>query len=605
MAGRIPQQFIDELMSRVDIVDVIDSRVPLRKTGRDYTARCPFHEEKSPSFTVSATKQFYHCFGCGAHGTALGFLMAYEHMDFGEAVRDLAAKAGMEMPHSATQGGDASSHDPLYAILEKAALFFRQQLRHHPQAVAYLKQRGLSGATAAEFAIGFAPPGWDNLLRELGKDPKDHALLLEAGLIVKKDKEGYYDRFRNRIMFPIRDRRGRVIAFGGRVLDKDGTPKYLNSPETPVFHKGRELYGLHEAQKALRRLDRLVVVEGYMDVVALAQHDIRYAVATLGTATSNEHVERLFRVTSNVIFCFDGDRAGREAARRALENTLPAMREGREVHFLFLPENEDPDSLIRRENKQDFEQRIAQSVSFSTFFYEVLIKQADISSMEGRARLVELAKPWLSKLPTGVLKHMMMTKLAELSQLDAEVVARTLGAAYPKTAPARRPVQAKSRLSFAQRPSLSPVRLGIGLLLHAPRLAALAGSPKRWETLDIPGIGLLIAILELLQARPNLHSGALIERWRDTPEGGHLAELAKWEPPLPEEGIEAEFSGVVRWLDGRLAERRREELHAKWQGEGLTPAEKLEFVELQRRCAGGSPITPIPIEEFAADTNVG
>jgi DNA primase len=590
MVGRIPQQFIDDLMSRVDIVDLIDSRVPLRKTGRDYSARCPFHDEKSPSFTVSPTKQFYHCFGCGAHGTALGFLMAYEHLEFGDAVRELAAKAGMEIPQSVSDASGTAYHDSLYQILDKAANFFRQRLRDHSQAVDYLKQRGLSGAIAAEFAIGFAPPGWDNLLNELGKTPKDQALLFEAGLIVKKDIDGYYDRFRNRIMFPIRDRRGRVIAFGGRILDKEDNPKYLNSPETPIFHKGRELYGLHEAQKALRRLDKLVVVEGYMDVVALAQHGIRYAVATLGTATSGEHVERLFRLTSDVVFCFDGDRAGRDAARRALENVLPAMKEGREVRFLFLPEGEDPDTLVRKEGQDRFEERIARSIPFSIFFYEVLTRQADISGMEGRARLVELAKPGLSKLPDGVLKHMMMIKLAELSKVDTDVLVQTLGMARQQTSSSRT-IQAKTRKSHAQRPAMSPLRSGISLLLHTSSLAALAGQPRRWERLDIPGINLLIDMLELLQVQPHLHSGALLEHWRDSPEGEHLAELAKWDPLLPTEGLEAEFHGVVQWLDMRLAEQRREELHAKWQRDGLSQEEKTEFVELQRRCAGGPTAT--------------
>jgi DNA primase len=589
MAGRIPQHFIDELMSRVDIVDVIDSRVPLRKAGRDYVARCPFHEEKSPSFTVSPGKQFYHCFGCGAHGTVLGFLMSYEHMEFVEAVRELAAKAGMEVPQSASHGPDAASHQPLYDILEKAADLFRRQLRNHPQGVTYLKHRGLSGATAAEFGIGFAPPGWDNLIRELGKTPNDQALLLEAGLIIKKDREGFYDRFRNRIMFPIRDRRGRVIAFGGRVLDKEDSPKYLNSPETPVFHKGKELYGLYEAQKALRHLDKLIVVEGYMDVVALAQHDIRYAVATLGTATSSDHIERLFRLTPEVAFCFDGDRAGRDAARRALENLLPAMREGRDARFLFLPEGEDPDSLIRKEDKHHFEARIAQSVSFSTYFYEVLTKQADISSIEGRARLVELARPWLSKLPAGVFKHMMMIRLAELSQLSADVVARSLGMQDRQAGPGKAASTGPQRGKTQQRrPSKSPVRLGIELLLHMPRLATAAGQAKRWETLDIPGLSLFSGMLELLQDHPHLHSGAILEHWRGTPEGQHLAEMAKWEPILPETSLELEFRGVVQWLDTELAKRRRDELNAKWQREGLTPSERVEFLELQRRCTAST-----------------
>jgi DNA primase len=584
MAGRIPQQFIDELVNRVDIVDVIDARVPLRKAGRDYVARCPFHEEKSPSFTVSPAKQFYHCFGCGAHGTVLSFLMNYEHMEFLEAVRELAAKAGMELPQSASHGGnDGPSHQPLYAILEQAAEFFRQQLRAHPQAIAYLKQRGLTGATAAEFAIGFAPPGWDNLLQALGKTPGEQARLLEAGLVIKKDRNGYYDRFRNRIMFPIRDRRGRVIAFGGRVLDQNDTPKYLNSPETPVFHKGKELYGLFEAQKALRHLDRVLVVEGYMDVVALAQHDVRYAVATLGTATTTDHIERLFRLTPEIIFCFDGDRAGRDAARRALETLLPAMREGRNARFLFLPEGEDPDSLIRKTDKHHFEEEIAQSVSFSTFFYENLTRQADISSIEGRARLVELARPGLSKLSAGVLKHMMMIRLAELSQLGTDVVARSLGMPSPRTGSGKAAQTGAQRPGTApRRPNKTPVRAGIELLLNTPRLAAAAGQAKRWENLDIPGLTLFIGLLELLQAHPHLHSGAILERWRGAPEGHYLAEMAKWEPLLPEESLELEFRGVVQWLDTELAKQRHDQLNAKWQREGLTPSEREEFLELQR-----------------------
>jgi len=585
MAGPIPQQFIDDLLSRVDIVDVIDARVQLRKAGRDFAARCPFHEEKSPSFTVSPSKQFYHCFGCGAHGNALSFLMNYEHMEFVEAVRELAAKVGMEVPQATSPGAASASHQPLYPILEKAADFFRRQLRRHPQAIDYLKQRGLSGTIAADFAIGFAPPGWDNLLRELGASPGEQALLAEAGLIVKKDGGGYYDRFRNRIMFPIRDRRGRVIAFGGRVVDSQDNPKYLNSPETPVFHKGRELYGLFEAQKALRHIDKLIVVEGYMDVVVLAEHGIRYAVATLGTATSGDHIEQLFRRTQDVTFCFDGDRAGREAAQRALENLLPTMREGRDARFLFLPEGEDPDSLIRREGKQQFEERIAQSVSFSTFFYEVLTRQADISSIEGRARLVELAKPWLSKLPTGVLKHMMMIRLAELAQLSPEMVAHTLGMPGPQAALGKSVQTRPHRSAAHQRPTKTPVRSGIELLLHSPQLAAAAGEVKRWAALDIPGLALFIELLELLQTHPHLHSGAILERWRGTPQGQHLAELAKWQPILPEAGLEQEFHGIVKWLDTEVAKLRRDELTAKWQREGLTPPEKAELLELQRRCS--------------------
>ena len=580
MAGRIPQQFIDDLMSRIDIVELIDARVPLRKAGQNYSARCPFHDEKSPSFTVSPAKQFYHCFGCGAHGTAIGFLMAYEHLNFIEAVQELAEKAGLTVPHSGAQESHAPPTTALYELLERAAHFFRQQLRQQPQAVEYLKQRGLSGAIAAEFGIGYAPPGWNNLLQQLD-DGANQVRLLEAGLIVPKDQGGYYDRFRNRIIFPIRDRRGRTIGFGGRVLDKDGTPKYLNSPETPVFHKGQELYGLFEAQQALRHLKRIVVVEGYMDVVALAQHDLRYAVATLGTATTPEHVERLFRAAPDVVFCFDGDRAGREAASRALEHALPALREGRQARIMFLPEGEDPDSLIRREGKPQFEQRIAQSVPLSTFFYEGLIRRTDINSMEGRARLVELAKPMLSKLDPGVLRHMMVARLAELARIEPAALARILVGKDARPSDSRPAPLSAPRT----RDSLSPVRLGIQLLLHAPTLASQISNPGRWRDLDVSAIGLWITVLELLHTHPPQTGAALMERWRGTEEGQLLSELARAELAIPDTGFEAELNGIVQWLDTQLRERRWKALYTKSQNEGLSGEEKREFVALQQRGA--------------------
>ena len=573
MAGRIPQHFIDDLISRIDIVEVIDARVPLRKTGRDYTARCPFHEEKSPSFTVSPTKQFYHCFGCQAHGTAISFLMEYEHLDFVEAIHELAAKAGLEVPSEGPETTPAAPNTPLYELLEQAARLYRDQLRQHPAAVDYLKQRGLTGAIAAEFAIGYAPPGWDTAQQTLGKSAERQQQLLTAGLLIKKDQGGYYDRFRNRIMFPIRDRRGRVIGFGGRVLDKDGTPKYLNSPETPVFHKGKELYGLYEAQQALRRLERLLVVEGYMDVVALAQNGIRYAVATLGTATSTEHVERLFRAAPEVIFCFDGDRAGREAAWRAVEHTLPALREGRQARVMFLPEGDDPDSLVRREGREQFERRTAQSIPISTFFYEGLLKQTDISSMEGRARLVELARPMLSKLSAGVLRHMMIAKLAELAHIDGNSLTRMLAG---KPGPA--PTHTATARPAAARGGLSPLRLGISLLLHKPAMANQAGDPQRWKTLSTRGIGLWISILEFLQTQPHSTGSAILEHWRGTKQEQLLTELAMGDPAIPAEGYEAEFTGIVRWLDSQLREQRWAYLYDKCQREALSGEEKREFL---------------------------
>ena len=430
MAGRIPQQFIDDLMQRVDIVEVIDSRVPLKKAGREYTACCPFHNEKTPSFTVSPNKQFFHCFGCGAHGTALGFLMDYEHLEFVEAVEELARGVGLEVPREAGHADDdqRSQNALLYDLHMEAAHHFQKMLRDHPRAqsaIDYLKNRGLSGEIARDFGLGYAPPGWDNLLTALGRDSERRRALATGGLAIQKDNGDLYDRFRHRIMFPIHDRRGRIIGFGGRVLGDD-TPKYLNSPETPIFHKGRELYGLFEARKQVRQLDRLLVVEGYMDVVALAQFGVRNAVATLGTATTGEHLEQLFRVVPEVVFCFDGDRAGLAAAWRALENALPVLREGREARFLFLPEGDDPDSFIRREGADTFGERAANAIPFSDFLFEHLAGSVDMESIDGRARLVEQAKPLLTRLQPGVFRRMMVHQLERLAALPS-----VAGAAAP------------------------------------------------------------------------------------------------------------------------------------------------------------------------------
>ena len=364
MAGRIPSQFIDDLIARTDIVDLIGSRVQLRKAGKDFQARCPFHDEKTPSFTVSRDKQFYHCFGCGAHGTAIGFLMEYDRLGFREAIEELAQKAGLEVPSEAVATPTGPDSAPLYAILELAAQVYRRQLREHPdapRAVEYLKDRGLNGEIAGRYAMGYAPASWDFLLARLGTDAGARERLFQAGLITEQDGKRY-DRFRDRIMFPIRDRRGRVIGFGGRLLG-DGKPKYLNSPETPVFHKGRELYGLYEAQQARRKLERLLVVEGYLDVIALAQFGIDYAVATLGTATTPEHLQLLLRSAPELVFCFDGDRAGRDAAWKALETALPLATGNQSLRFLFLPDGEDPDTLVRNEGQAAFEQRLQRATA--------------------------------------------------------------------------------------------------------------------------------------------------------------------------------------------------------------------------------------------------
>ena len=426
MAGRIPQTFIDDVLDRADIVDVVGSRVDLRKSGKNHSACCPFHDEKTPSFTVSAEKQFYYCFGCGAGGNAIGFLMDFDHISFPEAVEQLAHRLGLEVPREASRNDDASEkRKTLLDILQKSDTYYRQQLRQHAQArtaVEYLKQRGLSGEVARDFGIGYAPPGWDNLLLTLGTDDSAVDLLKETGMLVDREKDNKrYDRFRHRIMFPIRDVRGRTIGFGGRVLD-DSKPKYLNSPETPLFHKGRELYGLFEANRKLRNITSLLVVEGYMDVVALAQHGIHNAVATLGTAATAEHLEKLFRYTSELVFCFDGDAAGRKAAHRALETTLPAMLDGRTVRFLFLPDGEDPDSLVRSIGADDFTHLIHNGQPIADFLFDALSEDLDTTTLDGKARLSKLAAPMINRIPAGVFKSLMLQKLSEQTGVDPETL---------------------------------------------------------------------------------------------------------------------------------------------------------------------------------------
>lgn len=540
MAGRIPQEFLDQLLSRVDLVEIVNSRLPLRRTGRDFMACCPFHAEKTPSFSVSPTKQFYHCFGCGAHGNAIGFLMAYERLEFLDAVEELARQVGLELPRT---GGSKDSSRLLLERVAQADRFFRQQLRAHParqRAVDYLRRRGLTGPMAALFGIGYAPPGWDLLCRALCASGVPAEDLLAAGLASRDEQGRLRDRFRDRIIFPIRDRRGRAIAFGGRALENDVTPKYLNSPETPLFHKGSQLYGLYEARTQNQALQRLVVVEGYMDVVALAQHGIGYAVATLGTATTAEQIERLFRVVNELVFCFDGDRAGRAAGWRALEAALPFLRDGRQVGFLFLPENEDPDSLVRQEGQATFEQRLEQAMPLADYLFAELRGQTDPETLAGRARLAELARPLLEKLPDGHFRDLMAERLCREAGLAASRL-------RPRLPAADVPSHADRNLRLTR----TPLRKAIALLLHRPELAQQA-MVNDLTCLDrnAPGISLLAELLETLRNHPGLSVASLLERYRDTPEGVVLEQLAAWQPEAPEEGyqFEAEFADILAYL---------------------------------------------------------
>jgi DNA primase len=575
MAGKIPAQFIDDLLNRIDIVDVINQRVPLKKAGRDYQARCPFHDEKTPSFTVSQPKQFYHCFGCGAHGSAIGFLMEYENLGFVEAVEELAQSIGLEVPRESgpDQGPDLR---PLYELMEDAARFYRHQLRSHShakEAVDYLKTRGLSGEIAATFGIGYAPAGWDNLIATLGRDSTAIKKLLECGLTQEGESKGY-DRFRNRIIFPIRDRRGRTIGFGGRSIG-DEKPKYLNSPETRLFHKGRELYGLYEARKADNKLSRLLVVEGYMDVVALTQHGILNAVATLGTATTQDHLELIFRTCSEVVFCFDGDRAGRDAAWKALLTSLPVMRDGREVKFLFLPQGEDPDTQIRKEGQAAFSQRIEEAQPLSKFLFQQLTGQVEMESIDGRARLAQLATPLLEKLPSGVFRRMMFQHLEDLVGIRDTHLDK---AGQPGSSHRHRKTE---RTAGTQRPT--PIRMAIAILLDSPHLYTVAESVQSdWQKWDAPGINILIELLEIIHSQPTLKKAALLERWRDREHFNHLNKLANYRFDLPDMNLEAELRDALLKLNRQFHKSSRP------QPGNLRPSELSDELldELKRRYPG-------------------
>lgn len=571
MTDLIPRDFINQLLNRVDIVDLIDSRITLRKkTGNNFFACCPFHNEKSPSFSVSQTKQFYYCFGCGAHGNAIDFLIQYDRLSFPEAIELLAKQAGVEVPRqaSAISPEKAAAQKSLYEILSEVAKFYQNQLRQHSdaeRAVNYLKERGVSGAIAKDFAIGFVPDSWDSLLQSFEKSKTQ---LFETGMLIKKDDGGYYDRFRDRIMFPILDRRGRVVGFGGRVIDK-GEPKYLNSPETPIFQKGHELYGLYQSLQANRTLERVIVVEGYMDVIALFQHEITYAVATLGTATTVNHLERLFRHTAEIIFCFDGDQAGKTAAWRALQVTLPVMHDGVQVRFMFLPDGEDPDTMVRKDGKEKFIERMQNSSTIANFFFQTLATQTDVTSTDGRARYVKLATDLLKQIPAGIFQQMMLQELSNRARIDIDKINLHAGTTpVPVERPAN-PMKAKSP---------SSLRLAMTLLIQQPRLVLLI--TEALPTLDITGFDLFTQIVAIARENPEIKTGALLEHWRDKSDAPILAKLAQQEHMIPESGIPQEFSGSIQQLHKLAQKQLIDGLLSKAAMTELSDSEKQYLSEL-------------------------
>jgi DNA primase len=587
MSGLIPQHFIDDLIMRADIVEVLGRRIQLKKAGREFKACCPFHDEKTPSFTVSPAKGFYHCFGCGEHGTALSFLMKYDHMDFVEAVEALAGMMGIDVPREDSQR-PARRYDELFLLMQKVEKHYQDELRNHQPAVEYLKARGIDGATAKRFGIGYAPSGWSHLLDKFGTSREAIDRLLALGLIVRKDNGKHYDRFRERIMFPIRDSRGRCIGFGGRVLGNE-EPKYLNSPETVLFHKGRELYGLYEARQAIRHIERLVIVEGYMDVVGLARHGIDFAAATLGTATTDEHLKRLFRVSDEVHFCFDGDRAGRAAAWRALETALPQIREGRQIRFVFLPEGQDPDSYVQTDGAAGFEKAMDQALALSDYLVEELASRVDMKSVDGRARLAEQAKPLVGRIPPGVYKELLIERLAEAVGLAAPKLKAIMEKDPAKPTPSLRR-EGLSGLRHQSKPSAakpSIVRRAISLLLNNPAAAAkldieqLAGVTK-------PGTELLRDLIETVQAEPNMTTAALLERWRNHEEGRHLGKLAAVELPVSEDfDAAAELEQCIAQLALAGRRERVDFLIEKERLSTLSDAERSELRKLGQGSAIG------------------
>lgn len=566
--SRIPKSFIEDLLVRTDIVEIIGNRIKLRKTGNNFTALCPFHNEKTPSFTVSPNKQFYYCFGCGAHGNAISFIMNFDRMEFVDAIETLASYIGLDVPREISKTSTFITE--FHQILAKSNHYYQQQLRSANNAIAYLKTRGLSGEICKRFNIGYAPPGWNNLLAKLGKTNTSQSQLVTAGMLIKKEDNHLYDRFRNRIMFPIHDQRGNVIGFGGRSIG-DEFPKYLNSPETPIFNKSQELYGLYEAKQTNNNLSHIIIVEGYMDVISLAQHGITYAVATLGTATTTKHIQKLLRYTSKIIFCFDGDIAGKKAAWRALKNTLPLMRDGIQASFLFLPENEDPDSQIRKESKSNFLKRIHNAIPLSEFFFTQLIEEEtiNINTVDGRAHIAQKANQLLDTIPNGIFYQLMLKKLAKKIHLDTSEI-RNFNK-MNKTSPTYKHNITKS-------PSL--VLSAIKLLLHYPQLAKYGKNLNQIADINLPYIQLLAEILTLLIQHPDFTTANILEHWRNKKEAQLLAELTASEIPIAAQNLQNEFTDTIKRLHEYHTEEIIQKLLQETNNGNINPNDKYKLQKL-------------------------
>ena len=611
MPGRIPQNFIDDLIARADIVELIGSRVPLKKAGREFKACCPFHNEKSASFWVSPDKQFYHCFGCGAHGTALGFLMNYDRLSFPEAIEDLAGRLGVEIPREARPDPRFAGEAQLQDLTARVATFYAENLQRSPRALEYVGKRGLEPETLTRFSIGYAPDAWNEVLKRFSAGDPARKALHDAGLIIEReggalrDGERHYDRFRDRLMFPIRDARGRVIGFGGRIIDA-GEPKYLNSPETQLFHKGRELYGLYEVRQSRIDLKRLLVVEGYMDVVRLHQAGVQYAVATLGTATTPEHLKRAFRLVSELVFCFDGDRAGRAAAWRALANALPEARDGRTLRFLFLPDGQDPDSMVGAEGREAFEARLKSALPLSEYLVSELGNQHDLAHADGRGGFAAAALPLVKEVPDGVFRDLLIERVAEAIKLPSDKLraqwqrmADSPDAAVARRATARAAVQDANERGAPQSARLRSARSAgrggmvtqaVRLLVHFPASAAVVqpATLDALRELDAPDVRALLELLDALRADAATLTAQLLQRYDGKPLHRRLVELAS-EPSLviDPKAAAREFVAALDKIRAEHVQQRFEELARKDRETGLNNEEKQEFQALMVR--GGSP----------------
>lgn len=578
MGGLIPRSFINDILAKADIVDVVNSRVKLKKAGtNNYQACCPFHHEKTPSFTVSKSKQFYHCFGCGAHGNAIGFLMEYDKLEFLEAVEELANFLGLDVPREQSGGRNEKTQvsfqtkRDLYQLMAEIAHFYQQQLPNHIPAQAYLQKRGLSQEVIERFAIGFVPDSFDSVLRKFGRNREEQTRLFDLGMLSGNQNGRVYDRFRNRIMFPIRDRRGRTIAFGGRVLG-DEKPKYLNSPETVAYHKGNELYGLFEALQINDSPEMLLVVEGYMDVVALAQFGVNYAVASLGTATTSEQIQQIFRVTEQAVCCYDGDRAGRDAAWRALENALPYLEDGRQLKFIFLPDGEDPDTFIRQQGKEGFENYIRNALSLSDFLFANLLQQVDLSTKEGKSKLAALAVPLIKRIPGEMLRLYLRNLLAQkLGIIDQTQLESLIPHRLEKE---------QSAVEKTVKIKRTPMRLLIALLLQNPSLAQLGYDLSSLKELNEAGFDLFEKLTALCRENLGITMGQILEYWRDSEHSKALEILSVWDHLIEEDKVEDTFRETLAYLYIQFMDQRIEQLIAKDRMSGLELSEKQELAQL-------------------------